>query len=314
MLFHALRRYPFPFFPPLTMPYVKIDQDVLDSSVWPNRNRRSVWFTMLIMARPVLLEEPVEALDVETMAPAGFHIGAGRYGIVRASSEGIAQRDGCQLADCLEQLASLASPDRHSRSPEWDGRRIARIAGGYLVLNYAKYRDEQESSTQRVRKWRERQKQEREARNGGNGNGNGETVTATSEKRRETHGDVDGAVDGAVDGKKYPPIVPPQEGGQPVTRSRALTANGNGRRVRPDRGEAALIINQILKLQRRHSTGNGGYIVRGDVEALGLHIAAAFDAVGGTDRFLKAEGERRSYLTRDFAEALAAARRLLFAE
>jgi hypothetical protein len=32
-------------------------------------------------------------------------------------------------------------PDPHSRTPEHEGRRVAKVEGGWLILNHKKYRD-----------------------------------------------------------------------------------------------------------------------------------------------------------------------------
>jgi hypothetical protein len=45
-------------------------------------------------------------------------------------------------AEHAEQaVQELEAADPNSRSPEFDGRRIERIPGGWRVLNYEKYRD-----------------------------------------------------------------------------------------------------------------------------------------------------------------------------
>jgi hypothetical protein len=39
-----------------------------------------------------------------------------------------------------DAIRVLESPDPNSRSPDWEGRRIERVDGGYKLLNYFKYR------------------------------------------------------------------------------------------------------------------------------------------------------------------------------
>lgn len=45
------------------------------------------------------------------------------------------------------------------------------------------------------------------------------------------------------------------------------------------------------------------------VAALGMHILAAYNAVGGSTRILNATGEKVSFLAKDFADALSASER-----
>jgi uncharacterized phage protein (TIGR02220 family) len=42
--------------------------------------------------------------------------------------------------ECRAALATLSSPDPDSRTKEHEGRRIREVDGGWLLLNYAKYR------------------------------------------------------------------------------------------------------------------------------------------------------------------------------
>lgn len=96
--------------------YVKIFEDILDSSIWEeNLATRIVWLTMLIMA------------DEE--------------GVVRASTSGIRRRAVVSAEDLKVALEILSSPDIDSKNQEYAGRRIEKIDGGWLVLNYKTYRE-----------------------------------------------------------------------------------------------------------------------------------------------------------------------------
>jgi hypothetical protein len=117
--------------------YAKLFSDILHSTIWQQPNHiKVVWVTMLAMA------------DKE--------------GQVGASCPGLAKAAGVSLADCREALSYLLSPDSESRTKEYGGRRIAEMSGGWLILNYKKYRDikdaesVRESVRARVRKYRER--------------------------------------------------------------------------------------------------------------------------------------------------------------
>jgi hypothetical protein len=52
--------------------------------------------------------------------------------------------DGSKFADAIK---ILESPDPHSTTPDFNGRRIERVQGGWMVLNHKKYRDYSYSSS-----------------------------------------------------------------------------------------------------------------------------------------------------------------------
>jgi hypothetical protein len=62
-------------------------------------------------------------------------------GLVRATTPGLSTLARIPIPRAKEIIAMLEAPDEFSRSLENEGRRIARIDGGYLVLNYTKYRE-----------------------------------------------------------------------------------------------------------------------------------------------------------------------------
>ncbi len=96
--------------------YVKIFEDILDSSVWDESlATRVVWLTMLIMA------------DEE--------------GVVRASISGIRRRASVNRQEVVDALQVLTQPDIESKDKDFGGRRVEMINGGFLVLNYKKYRE-----------------------------------------------------------------------------------------------------------------------------------------------------------------------------
>jgi hypothetical protein len=69
---------------------------------------------------------------------------------------------GVSIEDCERALANLQQPDKYSRSPEHEGRRIESIDGGWLILNRVKYRDkmsvEDRREQNRIRQQRHRAK------------------------------------------------------------------------------------------------------------------------------------------------------------
>lgn len=62
-------------------------------------------------------------------------------GFVGASLGGLAHAARISREECEAALGYLLSPDEDSRSPEFEGRRIGIVAGGYSILNYTKYRE-----------------------------------------------------------------------------------------------------------------------------------------------------------------------------
>lgn len=63
-----------------------------------------------------------------------------KEGIVEGSLPGLASLCRLTVPEMSAALKKLAAPDPHSRSPEYEGRRIEQIEGGWKVLNYEKYR------------------------------------------------------------------------------------------------------------------------------------------------------------------------------
>lgn len=75
-------------------------------------------------------------------------------------------------------------------------------------------------------------------------------------------------------------------------------------------GRAALVLQQIIDLTQEHRQPGQPitrYIRRAQVQDLGPDVLAAYDAIGGAERVLNTDGTDRSFLIRDFAQALGAA-------
>lgn len=116
------------------MPFVKIHQTILDSSIWRECHpTRIVWITMLAMAN--------------------------EYGVVEASPIGLADRARVTIEELKMAIAALSSPDEMSKSQDYEGRRIEQVPGGWLILNHTEYRDrrtkQQIQTAERVRRHRE---------------------------------------------------------------------------------------------------------------------------------------------------------------
>lgn len=97
------------------MAFVKLYNDILMSTIWrESKETRILWITLLAAAN--------------------------YSGKVMASIPGLADAAHLTIEECEEALKCLESPDKYSRSQEYEGRRIERIDGGWLILNYKKYR------------------------------------------------------------------------------------------------------------------------------------------------------------------------------
>jgi len=140
------------------MPFVKLDTKILDSTLWVERDCREVFITALLMAEPVEINEAIEAIKVGSLEPLGFTIEPGWYGFVPAAGPGIVRRAMVGEENGMEALARLSLPDPGSRSPEYEGRRMVRVPGGYLILNYMRYRDKDYTAAERQRRLRQRKK------------------------------------------------------------------------------------------------------------------------------------------------------------
>lgn len=100
--------------------YTKLFSEIVTSTIWQEDDKtRIIWITMLALSN--------------------------KYGEVSASVPGLAHTAHVKLSECEKALKKLESPDRYSRSQEYDGRRIGRIDGGFKILNYGKYRERMRS-------------------------------------------------------------------------------------------------------------------------------------------------------------------------
>lgn len=138
------------------MAFVKLDCGILDSTLWPDREAREMFITALLMAEPIEIKEETSTIEIRQIVETQFVIPVGWYGFVPASGAGIARRAGLDGEDGLKALERLAAPDQESRTPDFEGRRLARVDGGFIVLNYDKYRQKDHTSAERSKRYRER--------------------------------------------------------------------------------------------------------------------------------------------------------------
>lgn len=99
----------------MSVTFTKLFSSITESTIWCEpANTRLVWITMLAMAD--------------------------RKGRVFASIPGLANRARVPLEDCEKAITTFLSPDKYSRTPDFEGRRIEPIDGGWRLLNHEKYR------------------------------------------------------------------------------------------------------------------------------------------------------------------------------
>ena len=140
------------------MPFVKLDTGILESTLWIDRAMRDVFITALLMAEPYEVTTPEITYPPDSLEPSQFAVTPGWYGFVEASGQGIVRRALVEYSEGMAALHKLGSPDHESRSPEFEGRRMVRVSGGYIILNYCKYREKDHGAAARMRLYRARKK------------------------------------------------------------------------------------------------------------------------------------------------------------
>ena len=119
--------------------FTKLVPEIVMSSIWNESPEvRCVWITML-------------AIKDEN-------------GIVLGTEETLARIANVTLQHVTDAIERFSSPDQNSRTPDNEGRRIAKCDGGWIVLNHGKYRANdailREKTRERVRRFREKKAME----------------------------------------------------------------------------------------------------------------------------------------------------------
>ncbi len=140
------------------MAFVKLDCGMLDSTIWFDRESREVFITALLMAEPREFDRQQPQFEVTSTEPTGWLVPTGWFGYVPASSEGIIHRCGIDKDIGMIALTKLGAPDPYSRTPDYEGRRLVRVAGGFVVLNFMRYRDRDYTGAERQKRWRDRKR------------------------------------------------------------------------------------------------------------------------------------------------------------
>lgn len=158
-------------------PYAHLSVSILDSSVWAEPSDvRVVWITLIAMAD--------------------------RTGYVGASIDGIAYRARVPEDVVADALARFEAPDKKSRSQEHEGRRIKRVARGWVLLNYEEIRNAWRLDRVREQKrrwWRE---------NRGSSSSSSRASSSNSSYEDEGEDASRRGSGGGVDTGRYPTFVP----------------------------------------------------------------------------------------------------------
>lgn len=117
--------------------YTKLFNSIVTSTIWTEDDKtRILWITMLAMSD--------------------------QHGEVHASIPGLARIAGIDTESAEQAINKFMAPDPYSRTPDNQGRRIAKIEGGWEILNHKKYRimaskeDAKAANNARVKRHRER--------------------------------------------------------------------------------------------------------------------------------------------------------------
>jgi hypothetical protein len=165
------------------MGYTKLFNDLIFSTVWREADSvRLLWITMLALKD--------------------------RHHRVNASVPGLADAAKISLEDCEEALNVLSSPDPYSRSTDFEGRRIDKCEGGWLILNGEKYRnkmnllDRREYQRIKQQEYRDRRRLEREEKGFTKDDENVNVYNPVNASQQFTHTEADTEADTYTDKNK----------------------------------------------------------------------------------------------------------------
>jgi hypothetical protein len=108
----------------MTDAFTKLFSSIITSSIWSEDDKiRLMWITMLATADST--------------------------GFVAGSIPGMAAIARMSLQDAEKSIAALCAPDPYSRSKDYGGCRLMEIDGGWMILNYLKYRQKRDPERRR---------------------------------------------------------------------------------------------------------------------------------------------------------------------
>lgn len=199
--------------------YTKLFSSIVTSSVWcEDSDTRVVWVTMLALVN--------------------------QYGEVNAALPGLARTANVSLEKCAAAVLCFESPDPHSRTADFEGRRVEKIDGGWRILNYEKYRDAM--SQDERREYKRRHEAARRARKRGqNVDNHGQNV--------DTRGLISAEADGDGDGEEKGEVVSPSLNGH-HTGSNGVKVSASVAVIHSDK-ELNRVEKALEKLRKRYEPG-----------------------------------------------------------
>lgn len=98
------------------MSFIKAHQELVSSSIWEGPYHHRIAWTALMVTCNTNGISPVTEASL--------------YRVANITKE-----------EAEDAIKAFTSPDPKSRTPDYEGRRIERVSGGFKLLNYFKYRD-----------------------------------------------------------------------------------------------------------------------------------------------------------------------------
>lgn len=140
--------------------YTKLFNSILASSVWQESlSTKVLWITLLAMAD--------------------------KDGVAEASIPGLAKIAGLSISETEAGLSSLSSPDKYSRTKDFEGRRVEACEGGWKILNHPKYRAKMSADDRREYKRVKQQQYRAEKSTKSTGGQSGHNAKAYTEAKAE---------------------------------------------------------------------------------------------------------------------------------
>lgn len=208
--------------------YTKLFHTILASTIWEAPDyTRLVWITMLAMAD--------------------------RYGEIEASVPGLAKFARVPIEQCQKALTELSAPDAFSRTSEYEGRRIEQIEGGWVLLNYDKYRIKMSQDDKRERD-RIRQAERRRRL---------KVASVTESHKKSQQAEEEGSLEGSSDTDTRAPDEPSWKH---LEKKTSTLHNGRVARSRSQQAWCGRVdVPHILhdEFCRKHGTLNADEILRG---------------------------------------------------
>jgi len=118
------------------------------------------------LAEPHEICTPMQQIEIRSLNFTDFVVPVGWYGLVKAAGIGIINTAIVDRKSGLLALEKLGAPDLSSRSQAFEGRRLVRVDGGFVVLNFFKYRDQDFTAAERAKRYRARNKKTPSRRDG----------------------------------------------------------------------------------------------------------------------------------------------------